>query len=180
MQRFPGLSRRRFGAAALGVIVAGVPAGAGLAKGMTMAQETMPAVLEGYVAALNAHDPEAAAGAYREDAVVEQAVLHGNMFTGREEIAGWVGDNLAGLPDLRVTVGSVTQQDDRLVWEWTYAGAYTGQFPGAPEGSGQPVELRGVSVMTLDGDLIARETLYYDNQSFLTQIGVEGGATPAS
>ena len=66
------------------------------------------------------------------------------------------------------------------MWEWTYAGSYTGQFPGAPAGSGQAVELRGVSVMTVADGLVTRETLYYDNQSFLSQIGVEGGDTPAS
>ena len=82
-----------------------------------------------------------------------------------------MSDNLAGLPDLEVTVGRVVQSGDLLIWEWTYSGTYTGQFPGAAKGEGQQVTLDGVSVMELDGELIAKETLYYDNQSFLSQIG---------
>jgi steroid delta-isomerase-like uncharacterized protein len=138
---------------------------------MAAASTQVPAVLANYITALNDHNPEGAAAAYTEDAVVNQAVLSGNTFTGREQIAGWVSDNLAGLPDLEVAIGTVVQSGDVLVWEWTYSGAYTGQFPGGGKGDGQQVTLNGVSVMMLEGDLIAKETLYYDNQSFLSQIG---------
>lgn len=137
-------------------------------------------LLDGYVASLNAHDAQATAGYYAEDAVVTQAVHEGNTFTGREEIADWMGDNFAGLPDLVVSVVSVTAEDDQLAWEWVYSGTYTGQFPGAPVGGGQSIELRGVSVMELVDDDIVRETLYYDNLAFLTQIGVLEKATPAA
>jgi steroid delta-isomerase-like uncharacterized protein len=138
---------------------------------MAASSTQTPAVLANYVAALNDHNPEGAAAAYTGDAVVTQAVLNGSTFTGREQIAGWVSDNLAGLPDLEVTIGTVVHAGDVLAWEWTYAGTYTGQFPGAANGEGQQVTLTGVSVMELEGDLIARETLYYDNQTFLSQIG---------
>jgi len=137
-------------------------------------------LLDGYVAALNAHDAEDAARFYAEDAVVTQAVHEGNTFTGRDQIAGWIGDNLGGLPDLDVAVVGVVEEDDRLAWEWIYRGTYTGQFPGVPDGSGQPVELRGASVMEMQDGKIVRETLYYDNLAFLTQIGAMDGATPAA
>lgn len=152
------------------------------AEGTSMGTQNVPSVIENYVTALNAHDSERAASLYTEDAVVTQAIQTGNTFTGREEIAGWVGDNLAGLPDLEVTVGTVVQVEDRVAWEWTYSGSYTGQFPGAPEGEGQQVVLKGISVMEISRDgLIAKETLYYDNLSFLTQIGVaDTPATPVS
>ena len=148
----------------------------------SMGSSAVPDVIENYVAALNAHDGERAAGFYTQDAQVTQAVQNGNTFTGRDEIAGWVEDNVAGLPDLEVTIGSVVQDGDRVAWEWTYSGAYTGQFPGAPAGEGQPVVLHGVSMMELNGEgLIVRETLYFDNLSFFTQIGVTAyPTTPVS
>jgi steroid delta-isomerase-like uncharacterized protein len=181
MLGFRRLSRRALGAASLGVLVApsagSVAIGAGEA---TMTRQTTADLLDDYVAALNAHDGEQAASFYADNAVVTQAVLNGNTFTGREEIAGWVDDNVAGLPDLTVRVVSVTAQDDRLVWEWAYEGTYSGQFPGAPAGKGQRIVLAGVSVMTVGADgLIGQETLYYDNQSFLSQAGAEDVATPA-
>lgn len=74
------------------------------------------------------------------------------------------------------------QSGDRVAWEWTYSGTYTGQFPGAPAGEGQPVVLHGVSVMELNEEgLIVRETLYFDNLLFFTQIGVtDYPTTPVS
>ncbi len=137
-----------------------------------MASAAVPEVIETYVAALNAHDPERAARCYTEDAEVRQAVQLGNTFTGREQIADWVRDNLGGLPDLKVTIRHMVEGNGSVAWEWTYTGTYTGQYPGVPEGSGQEVTLEGASVMELRNDEIARETLYFDNLAFLTQIGV--------
>lgn len=88
------------------------------------------------------------------------------------EIADWVRDNLGGLPDLKVTVRHVVEGESAVAWEWTYSGTYTGQFPGAPEGKGQAVTLEGMSVMEIENGEIARETHYFDNLAFLTQIGV--------
>lgn len=187
MQRFRGLVGSMLGCVTLGLVVL-TPA-AVVAEGATpwaedesMGSSAVPEVIENYVAALNAHDGKRAAAFYTEDAEVTQAVQNGNTFTGRDQIADWVDDNVAGLPDLEVTIGSVVQSDDRVAWEWTYSGSYTGQFPGAPVGEGQSVVLRGVSVMELNGDgLIARETLYFDNLSFFTQIGVtDYPTTPVS
>ncbi len=140
-------------------------------------EETGMDFVQTYVHALSAHDGEGVAALYAEDAVVTQSVEDGATFTGREEIAGWVNDNVGGLPDLTVTAGNVATSGDIVIWEWTYTGTYSGQYPNAPAGSGQAVTLRGVSVMEVRDGLIVRETLYYDNLSFLTQIGV--AATPA-
>jgi steroid delta-isomerase-like uncharacterized protein len=172
--------------AALG-LMAMMPSGMGAGQATPMVEEQvvmetveMPALLDGYVAALNAHDAEAVAAAYAEDAVVTQAVQDGGTFTGRAEIAGWVRDNVAGLPDLEVGVVSVVQDADRLVWEWVYTGSYTGQYPGAPGGAGQAIELRGVSVMEVQDGVVVRETLYFDNLAFLTQIGALDAGTPVA
>lgn len=131
---------------------------------------SMPDVVSEYVAALNAHDAQRAASLYSEDATVEQVILDGNTFQGRGEIAGWVSDNLSGLPDLEVTVASVVMDGDRVTWEWVYTGTYTGEFPGSTVGTGQDVTLRGISVMEVQDGLIASEKLYFDNYAFLTQV----------
>ncbi|MBW3632839.1 MAG: ester cyclase [Chloroflexi bacterium] len=137
-----------------------------------------PALIEDYLAALNAHEPERVAALYAEDAVVEQAIERGNTFVGRDEIRGWVAANVQGIPDLDVTTESIISEGQRIAWAWVYRGAYTGQFPGLPAGQGQPVELRGVSLLELQDNMIVRETVYFDNSAFLTQIG--GSATPTA
>lgn len=105
MQRFRGLVGGMLGCVTLGLVVL-MPA-AVVAEGATpsaedesMGSSAVPDVIESYVAALNAHNGERAAGFYTQDAQVTQAVQNGNTFTGRDEIADWVNDNVAGLPDL--------------------------------------------------------------------------------
>ncbi len=110
--------------------------------------------------------------------MVEQAVGGGNTFRGRAAIADWIAANLAAIPDLSIETHGVVLDGDRLVWEWRYRGAYTGRYPGLPAGRGQPIELRGASVMELRDGLIARETLYYDNGDFLRQVGAVPDSTP--
>ncbi len=151
--------------------------------GLSRAQEatpeidasTGPALIEEYLAALNAHQPGRVAALYAEDAVVEQAIENGNTFAGREEIREWVAANLQAIPDLEVTTESVISEGRRVAWAWIYRGTYTGQFPGLPAGQGQPVELRGVSLLELRDGRIGRETVYVDNAAFLAQVGAPAG-----
>jgi steroid delta-isomerase-like uncharacterized protein len=140
--------------------------------------DAAPDLIADYDAALNAHDADAVAALFAENAVVEQAVQGGNVFQGRAEIRGWVAANLSGIPDLRVTTESVIAAGDRAAWAWVYQGAYTGQYPGLPAGQGQPVELRGASFFEFRGGQIVRETVYYDNLTFLTETGAM--ATPVA
>lgn len=134
-------------------------------------QADVPAIVAEYVAALNAHDADRVAALYTDDAVVEQVVRDGNVFRGPAEITGWIAANLQGIPDLTVTTQSVITEGDRIAWAWLYEGSYTGQYPDLPAGQGQPIELRGVSLLTLRDGMIAEEAVYFDNASFLSQVG---------
>ncbi len=176
MPRFPLLVAVVAGAAALA-------AGAGRAATQEASPAASPAAAQdlvaGYAAALNAHDPDRVAALYAEDAVVAQAVRDGNVFEGRQEIRGWVAANLAGIPDLTVTTESVVAEGDRVAWAWVYRGAYAGRYPDLPAGRGQPIELRGVSLLELRDGRIGRETVYFDNYDFLVQVGaLPGTGTP--
>ena len=137
-----------------------------------------PGLVDAYVAALNAHDPARVAALYAEDATVEQMVQDGSHLRGRAAIQDWVASNLQGVPDLTVTTESVIAQGKQIGWAWAYRGAYTGQYPGLPAGQGQPIDLHGVSLLTVRQGQIAQEDLYYDNAAFLTQVAAV--ATPTS
>lgn len=145
-------------------------------------QAAAPDLIAAYESALNAHDPEAVAALYTDDATVTQAVQDGSTFSGRDAIEAWIAANFAGIPDLTVTTESVVSEGGRIAWAWVYRGAYSGQFPGLPAGQGQPITLPGASFLALREGKIASETIYFDNRAFLTQVGALGtpSATPVS
>lgn len=177
MPRFPFLVPVLVVAAALGASAWRAVANE---AGPAASPVAVPSPVGAFEAALNAHDPGRVAALYAEDAIVEQAVQDGGVFRGREEITAWVAANLQGVPDLTVTTESTVAEGDRVAWAWVYRGTDTGRYPDHPAGRGQPIELRGVSLFELRAGEIARETIYYDNAAFLTQVGVlPGPATPA-
>lgn len=155
---------------------------------MAATPAAQPPVLEELVAAWNAHDPQRVAALYTEDAVVEVGFAGEIIAEGRDAIANeFVAANLAAIPDWQFETRAAYEAGDYLIWEWTYTGTYTGQFEGAPPGTGQPVSLRGVTIFELRDGLIARDIFYDDYFAFLEQLGLlpvaeaaEEAGTPVS
>lgn len=145
--------------------------------------EALPPLLVELVAAWNAHDPQRVAAFYTEDAVVEVGATGEVFARGRDQIAEeFVARNLAAIPDWLFETRSGYATADRIVWEWTFTGTYTGQFPGLPPGEGQPVAVRGATIFELRDGLIARDVFYDDFYGLLEQLGVLPGpeqGTPA-
>jgi steroid delta-isomerase-like uncharacterized protein len=163
--------------------------------GMAAAQDASPAasataladLLAAYHAAWNAHDDGSQVAAlFTADGTYED-VPAGLVLHGPDEIAGYVAANFAGFPDVTLTT---TRTPAGLgfgagTWaakEWVYAGTYTGQYPGLPPGTGLATSLRGVDVLELRDGQIAHVRSYYDQYTFLAQLGLlpspETPATP--
>ena len=144
----------------------------------------LPPLLVDLVEAWNAHDPQRVASFYTEDATVEVGFTGEVVARGRDQIAEeFVARNLAAIPDWRFETRSGFATADRIVWEWTFTGTYTGQFPGLPPGEGQPVAVSGVTIFELRDGRIARDVFYDDFYGFLEQLGLlpgEGQGTPAA
>ncbi|MFN8590202.1 MAG: nuclear transport factor 2 family protein [Thermomicrobiales bacterium] len=131
-----------------------------------------PPLVADYAAALNDHDLDGLVALYADDAIVDQAIQNGLVFRGHDAIRGWLAANLDAVPDLAISTEQVIAQGNQIAWAWNYAGTYTGQFPGYPAGTGQTITLRIVSMFELDNEgKIVRETLYYDNDAFLSRVG---------
>jgi steroid delta-isomerase-like uncharacterized protein len=81
--------------------------------------------------------------------------------TGKEAIVAFADGFMSALPDAVCEVRGVTQTDTACVVEWTWAGTHTGDMEGWPA-KGEPINLVGVNVIRLDGDLISAETSYWD------------------
>ena len=81
---------------------------------------------------------------------------------GRDAIAGHTQGYFAAFPDFGLEDRGVLRDGDTVTFEWTALGTHTGDVPGFPA-SGREVRLTGVSVCTMDGDLIREERVYWDS-----------------
>ena len=161
--------------------------------GMAAAQDASPTadtaaladLLAAYDAGWNAHDDGSQVAAlFTTDGTYED-VPAGLVLQGREEIAGYVAANFTGFPDVTLTTTRTPFGLGFAVrgWaakEWVYAGTYSGEYPGLPPGTGQPVSLPGVDILELRGDQIAHVRSYYDQYTFLGQLGMLPSAEAAT
>jgi steroid delta-isomerase-like uncharacterized protein len=79
----------------------------------------------------------------------------------KEAIVAFADGFLAAVPDSVCAVRAVTQTDTTCVIEWTWTGTHTGDMEGWPA-RGESINVPGVNVIQLDGDLITGETSYWD------------------
>lgn len=118
-----------------------------------------------------AHDPEAVMAAFAPDGSVTDPTLN-EPRTG-EEIGAWVGETVAGFPDVSFEDHRELSTDDGgvLFVEWTMHGTHTGTFQGLPA-TGNTVALDGVDVVTISEDGIESIKIYFDPSSIAEQLGL--------
>ena len=110
---------------------------------------------------------------YAEDAV--QGMPDGT-FEGKSAIRERLAQELEAFPDVVHTVRSFVEQGDAFADEWTFAGTHTAPLL-LPDGrelpaTGKRVDVRGMEVVELRDGKIVVNTLYYDNLSVLSQLGL--------
>lgn len=127
----------------------------------------LPRLLDGW----NLHDPELVAAAYTPDGVRDQRGTPVARHVGRTEIAAAVGAMVDALPDCMLTVGRTSPADGAVTLEWTLAGTHLAALAALPA-SGARLEIRGVSVCRMEGDLIAEERVYWDGVPMLEAAGL--------
>lgn len=113
----------------------------------------MSEVIDRLVAAMNAHDLDAAAGFFHEDYRSEQPAHPGRSFTGRAQMrANWEA-MFAGVPDFHAEIRQ-SVQDGNTTWaEWRWSGTRS---------DGQPFAMRGVTLFEITGGQIVAGRLYME------------------
>jgi heme-degrading monooxygenase HmoA len=137
---------------------------------------TSASVVEAYAAAWNAHDGAAVAalvgGSYVDPTLPEP--LSGDA------IAAMVDGLCAAFPDLRFeTLG--TYVDGRTTtFHWRMQGTNDGTaLPGAPAPTGGTIDLPGVDIITTDGDRIVDVVGFFDQKTFVEQLGLQTFVMPS-
>jgi ketosteroid isomerase-like protein len=113
----------------------------------------MADVIDGLLAATNAHDLDAAAGFFHEDYRSAQPAHPGRVFVGRAQMrANWEA-MFAGVPDFGAEICRSVRDDDTTWTEWRWYGTRS---------DGQTFEMRGVTLFEITGDQIVAGWLYME------------------
>jgi steroid delta-isomerase-like uncharacterized protein len=121
----------------------------------------------------SSRDASKIAGMYAENGVRHQVALPEGRFEGREAIAGAAQGLIDAVPDEVVEVRKVVESGSTVAVEWVFKGTHSNDSPGWPS-KNEKVELVGVSVCDMEGDLIKEERVYWDTATLLAGAGVLG------
>jgi steroid delta-isomerase-like uncharacterized protein len=122
-----------------------------------------------YLAALNAHDPDAVAALVTDDFVNEHTSALGSSLIGRDAYRARLPGFLAMFEDLAYETEEVVASDERVVVAYTLRARCEG-----PDGVRRPVTIRGVFRFVVRSGLIAHRIDYWDSGVFLQQVDPVG------
>ena len=137
-----------------------------LARDMTPRQ-----VADAYVAAWNAHDPEAAAALMADVTYLDATV--GEPQKGREAARDKVIKLfVTAAPDLTWKMTSEPiESANGIAYEWTFAGTNTGAWGPDSPATNKSFSFNGVTFMRVENGKITYQGDYYDSLGFQKQLG---------
>ena len=132
-----------------------------------------------YTDLINAHDAQAIGDLYADDGVLSDPI---GEFRGRQAIVEYWEGFFTALPDLAGRDEFKAESGDTAINEWSMSGTNSGPME-TPEGTipatGKQVSMRGCDVITVRDGQVQSHRVYYDQLTFMTQLGLvpEGAAT---
>jgi len=121
-------------------------------------------------AAWNAHDPDAVAAVFAEDAVVRE-VGTGQEARGRDAIRARAVALLTAFPDLTLERVELLIDGDRHADRWVLSGTHRGELLGLPA-SGKRVRVEGATFTRMGADgLVAADVHFSDLLGLMQQLG---------
>lgn len=135
-----------------------------------MSHERVAELGRDLVRAWNAHDADRIVGLHAPKYVgidvAEAAPRHG-----REGIRRVVEIYLRAFPDLQLTVEDMLVDGNRLVVLWIAHGTHVGSVMRIPP-THRPIEVRGLSVLTIEAGMITRAFHHWDVAGMLRNLGL--------
>jgi steroid delta-isomerase-like uncharacterized protein len=127
---------------------------------------------ESFEALFDRKDFEAARKFWTEDSVDHFLAL-GIDVRGTEQLEGFFRELFAAVPDFRMTIENIVEDERHAVVQWTGSGNFNGgPFQGI-EPTGRFVSLRGCDVIRFSAvGKLEENTVYYDGAEFARQIGM--------
>lgn len=134
-----------------------------------MTREEINAVIARRVEVWPRRNPAELASLYTDDAVVESPSA--GTVQGRVAIEHSYRAWLEAFPDLEYAQDQVLIDGGRVAVGFRLTGTHQAEFLGVAA-TGKRFEIRGVLVVTLDGQKIAHERRVYDFAGFLLKVGI--------
>lgn len=142
------------------------------AAGLVQAADDAKAIVDGYMAAWNAHDADLAATFLAEDAVYFDATVgtpqNGKAAARDKVIKVFIG----AVPDLiwKMTSAPIAGADG-IAFQWVFTGTNSGAWGPDTPATGKPLSFEGVSFIRIKDGKIAYQGDYYDALGFNKQLG---------
>lgn len=134
-------------------------------------------IAQHYFDAWNQRDPAAIVATFAEGGTYSDPTVP--ALTG-SALATYTSGLFAAFPDLSFEIVSAAQTGDHAIAaQWMMRGTNTGPLAGGPP-TGKAVALPGADFITVDGDKIRSVQGYFDQKTFLEQLGLQVIAQPYS
>lgn len=141
--------------------------------GLAASAQDALSVVDGYLAAWNAHD-SAAAAEFLADNVVYYDASVGTPVEGRDAARTQVIDAfLNAAPDaVWARDGEAIVSDGAVAFEWTFGGTNSGDWADGTKATGKSFSFHGMSLFRVEEGRIVRQSDYYDALGFYKQLGL--------
>jgi len=90
---------------------------------------------------------------------------------GIDAFRAYYNNYLSGFSDAQFEIVDIFGQGDKIVKHWTFKGTHDGEMFGIPA-TNNTVEISGTTLIWMKDGKILKEQDYFDNHSFLTQLGL--------
>jgi|TARA_B110000503_G_scaffold94546_1_gene142455 hypothetical protein len=94
----------------------------------------------------------------------------GNLI-GIEAFQSYYNNYFTGFSDAKITILDVYGQGNLITKHWRFTGTHDGEMFGIPA-TNKKMDLYGVSLVTMKNGKVLKEKNYFDNYSFLSQLGL--------
>jgi steroid delta-isomerase-like uncharacterized protein len=134
-------------------------------------QQSPVQVVEAYLQAWNDRSGQAVVQTLADGGTYVDPTLPGPV--AGDDLKGYVDALVEAFPDINFENEGIMAAGDRVVLQWRMTGTNTGPLPGMPAPTGGTSNLPGIDVITVGPAGIISVVGYFDQLTFLGQLGVE-------
>jgi steroid delta-isomerase-like uncharacterized protein len=109
--------------------------------------------------------------AFYDDDIVWTNVALDEVYEGKAAVRAYLQELFAAIPDLTFRAPTAIARGDTVAEKWVVRGTHLGTWMGVPA-TGRPIEILGMSMITLRDGKFLRDDFYFDTGSVMRQLGL--------